>query len=225
MNRRVKRAWLFAASSRRSVAPVLLAAMVILFVAGAASAQQPDAADPTVMQQAVPADRATVGGVAETVLFYLFAILTLGSGLGLCLSRNIVRMAVYLFVTLGSVAMLYFLLLANFIAVIQLIVYAGGTLVLLVFGVMLTSKSPWARFNVKPHELIAAAVVCLVFGVGLIIVVSAADWAVAADGPVVNPPMLDFGKELLTTYLVPFEVTSVLLVVVLVGAAYLARQE
>jgi NADH-quinone oxidoreductase subunit J len=123
------------------------------------------------------------------------------------------------------VAALYVLLVANVIAVIQLIVYAGGTLILLVFGVMLTSKSPWAKFEVKGSELAAAALVCLIFAVGLITLVTTTDWPVQADQTVSNPPMGEFGWSLLTTYLVPFEVVSVLLLVVLIGAAYLARQE
>lgn len=159
----------------------------------------------------------------EALLFYLFAGITLGSGLAICLSKNIVRMAVYLFGTLAAVAVLYFLLLANFIAVIQLIVYAGGTLILLIFGVMLTSKSPWARFDVKRGEIITAAVVCGVLAVALLAVVAGAAWPTesAAEGPTVRA----LGTELLSTYLVPFEAVSVLLLVVMIGAALLARQE
>ena len=181
----------------------------------------------TVFQKAPPPERLTVDGVWEVVLFYVFAGATLASGAALCVSRNIVRMAVYLFFTLGAVAVLYLLLLANFIAVIQLIIYAGGTLILLVFGVMLTSKSPWVRFEVKRSEMLAATVVCVVLAVGLLSAVMTAAWPGPADeaAEVANPPMETFGRELLTTYLVPFEAVSVLLLVVLIGAAYIARQE
>jgi NADH-quinone oxidoreductase subunit J len=115
------------------------------------------------------------------------------------------------------------MLLANFIGVIQLIVYAGGTLILLIFGVMLTSKSPWARFDVKRKELIAAGVVCGILALALLIVVTGAAWPTqaGAEGPTVHA----FGEALLSTYLAPFEAVSVLLLVVMVGAALLARQE
>ena len=165
------------------------------------------------------------GGLLEAAMFYLCAGVTLGCGLAICLSNNIVRMAVYLFGTLASVAIMYFLLLANFIGVIQLIVYAGGTLILLVFGVMLTSKSPWARFDVKRSELIGAGVVCAVFAAMLLFVVVNADWPHTSDATVAGSSMTQFGSGLLTHYLVPFEAISVLLLVVMIGAAYMARQE
>lgn len=165
------------------------------------------------------------GGLLEAAMFYLCAGVTLGCGLAICLSTNIVRMAVYLFGTLAAVALMYFLLLANFIGVIQLIVYAGGTLILLVFGVMLTSKSPWARFDVKRKELIGAGVVCTLFALMLLFVVVNAVWPLATDAAVEGSSMTQFGTGLLTTYLVPFEAISVLLLVVMIGAAYMARQE
>ncbi len=169
-------------------------------------------------------ERSDSGGVAEAVLFYVFAAMVLGSGLAICISTNVVRMAVYLFVTLGSVAVLYFLLLANFIGVIQLIVYAGGTLILLIFGVMLTSKSPWVRFDVKRSEMIVAGVVCVLFAAILLAVVINADWDDTRQ-PVQAPAVADFGESLLQKYLVPFEAVSVLLLAVMIGAALLARQD
>ena len=165
------------------------------------------------------------GGLLEAMMFYACAAVILASGLAICLSKNIVRMAVYLFGTLAAVALMYFLLLANFIGVIQLIVYAGGTLILLIFGVMLTSKSPWAKFEVKRSELIAAGVVCALFAGMLLFVVVNAEWPLETDAVVVGSSMTQFGTGLLTNYLVPFEAISVLLLVVMIGAAYMARQE
>ena len=97
-------------------------------------------------------------------------------------------------------------------------------MVLLVFGVMLTSKSPWVRFDCRPAELAAAGGVSVMLFVGLSAVVVRTQWPVQArmaQGATVN----DLGRELLTTYLVPFEVASVVLLVVMIAAAYLARQE
>lgn len=160
----------------------------------------------------------------EALAFYMFALAVVVSALGICFSREIVRMAVWLFATLSSVAVLYLLLAAPFLAAIQLIVYAGGTLVLLVFGVMLTSKSPWVRFETSRRELVAGAVVGLALVVGLIGVVWQTNWARPAS-TTPPPDVADLGRALMTTYLVPFEVTSVLLLVVMIGAAYLVRQE
>ena len=164
------------------------------------------------------------GGVLEGLLFYAVGASTIVSAIAVCLTKNIVRMAVWLLVALGSVSLLYFLLAANFIAAIQLIVYAGGTLVLLIFGVMLTSKSPWARFEPGKLELASAAVVCGALIVALTAVLSRATWA-GPEGVVPGASVADLGRSLMTTYLVPFEVAGVLLMIVMVGAAHLARQE
>src|SRR5438270_10092181 len=94
-----------------------------------------------------------------TVLFYLFAGMAGVSALWVVISRNIVRTAVGLLFTLVGVAGLYFLLNAEFLAAVQLVVYAGGTLILIVFGVMLTSKSPFSHFEPKLVETIIALTV------------------------------------------------------------------
>src|SRR6188472_4726624 len=85
-----------------------------------------------------------------------------GSAITLVISRNVVRMAVALLFTLAGVAGLYFLLNAEFLAAVQLVVYAGGTLILIVFGVMLTSKSPFSRFEPKLGEVIIAISIAIV---------------------------------------------------------------
>ncbi len=169
-------------------------------------------------------DAAVPGGLLEAALFYSVAAATVVASLGVCFSKNIVRMAVWLFIALGSVALLYFLLAANFLGAIQLIVYVGGTLVLLIFGVMLTSKSPWARFEVGKLELVGAAAVCGSLLAALCVVVYQAVWP-GLEGVVPGASVADLGRQLLTTYLVPFEVAGVLLMIVMVGAAHLARQE
>src|SRR5215212_12263768 len=87
--------------------------------------------------------------VVSAVLFYVFALMSAASAIGVVISRNIVRTAVCLLFTLLGVGGLYFLLNAEFLAAVQLVVYAGGTLILIVFGVMLTSKSPFSRFEPK----------------------------------------------------------------------------
>ena len=164
------------------------------------------------------------GGVLEAALFYGIAVTIVIASLGICIGKNIVRMAVWLFVALGSVAMLYFLLAATFLGAIQLMVYAGGTLILLIFGVMLTSKSPWARFAPRKIELLSAAVVCGTLFVTLCAVLHRTIWP-ATEGIAPGTSVADLGRALLTTYLVPFEAAGVLLMIVMVGAAHLARQE
>ena len=200
---------------------------VLLVCCSPALALDDTVADNTVIQQSVPGQTISWETIIQAALFYCFAAVTLLAGVAICIAKNIVRMAVFLFVTLGAVAVLYFLLMANFVAVIQLIVYAGGTLILLVFGVMLTTKSPWVKFDVKWWELGAAGAVCGLFAVVLLAVLLTASWPQAGEPTelVTAPTVATFGQTLLTTYLVPFEAVSVLLLAVMIGAAYLARQE
>ncbi len=206
------------------LASVVLAGIVLLSPAPAFAQDEAAAPDqtgwfgPTVYEQPF----------FEVITFYLVAGGTVISALALCVTKDIVRMAVWLFVTLAAVALLYFLLAAPFLGAIQLIVYAGGTLILLIFGVMLTSKSPWIRFETSRNELLAAGVVCAILAVGLIGTLLSTEWPggeTRADSSVPAASVESFGRELLTTYLVPFEVASVLLLVVMIGAAYLVKQE
>jgi NADH:ubiquinone oxidoreductase subunit 6 (subunit J) len=162
-------------------------------------------------------------GLQEAALFYAFALMTVVSALGVALSRSVVRMATWLFFTFGAVALLFFLLQAHFLAAVQLIVYVAGVLVLIVFGIMLTASSPWLRFEVKRGELLVSGVICA----GLCAVIGHAIWRTnwpTSRAASTNIGIDALGRTLLTDYLVPFELAAVLLMVILIGAAYLARQ-
>jgi NADH-quinone oxidoreductase subunit J len=160
----------------------------------------------------------------ESFAFYLFGGIALARAVGILLSTNIVRTAICLLGTLAGVGCLYFLLDATFLAAIQFIVYVGGTLLLIIFGVMLTSKSPWVRFTPTRVQVLAGAVVAALLAFGLSMLLLSANWPQADHA--LNPPAVrDLGNALLTDYLVPFEVASVLLLVVMIGAAYMARGE
>jgi NADH-quinone oxidoreductase subunit J len=167
--------------------------------------------------------RVREGTMAEAILFYIVAAVIAGSALGCVLSFNVVRMATFLFTALGGVALLYFLMAATFLGAIQLIVYAGGTLIVIIFGVLLTSQSPWVKFAPRKAELIAGAMVCAALFGGLAAAIVGHDWS-EADGAS-RFTAAEFGQALLTSYLVPFELASVLLLAVMIGAAYLARAE
>src|SRR5436190_8894251 len=144
-------------------------------------------------------------------LFYLFAVMSAASAIGVVLSRNIVRTAVCLLFTLIGVAGLYFLLSAEFLAAVQLVVYAGGTLILIIFGVMLTSKSPFAHFEPKLGEVVIAISVGIVLLAALLLAIRTAQFA---PEPVVKDekyPVAALGQALLGDYLVPFELASIIL--------------
>jgi NADH-quinone oxidoreductase subunit J len=134
---------------------------------------------------------------------------------------------VFLLFALASVAGLYFLLNAEFLAAVQLVVYAGGTLILIVFGVMLTAKSPFARFEPNRAEVVAAlAMGALLLASLVVALLSAIGGGAFGNQPLSyegNYPIDRLGQALLGDYLVPFELASVLLLVVMIGAAYLAK--
>jgi NADH-quinone oxidoreductase subunit J len=161
--------------------------------------------------------------MTSAALFYVFALMSVLSAVGVVVSRNIVRTAVALLFTLVVVAGLYFLLNAEFLAAVQLVVYAGGTLILIIFGVMLTSKSPFSRSEPK----LAQVVVALSFGLVLLVALIAGILRAKFNSQVIEGtgayPMDKLGQALLGDFLIPFELASVLLLGVMIGAAYLAK--
>ncbi len=158
----------------------------------------------------------------EALAFYLLAALAAGSAFGCVIATNIVRMALCLLGTLGAVALLYFLLSANFLAVIQLVVYAGGTLILIVFGIMVTSRTYGEKLKPRTSEALIGTIVVLALFAGLVAILLRAPWTPVAPTEPSNS-VAQIGQELLGTYLVPFELASVLLLAVMIGAAYLAQ--
>jgi NADH:ubiquinone oxidoreductase subunit 6 (subunit J) len=157
-------------------------------------------------------------------------------------------MAFSLIISLGSTAGLFFLLGADFVAATQLLVYVGGTLVLLIFGVMLTASGPFRRIRMSTGETLLGAAVGLLFFSVIAFTVLSVNWqAVPSYRDVAASPSqqtgntsrsiglrlvgipadstigLHAGRGSNTSYLLPFEIVSVHLLVVLIGAAYLAR--
>lgn len=168
----------------------------------------------------------------EAVLFAVLATVTAGSALGVVFARSVVRAAVWLLFTLIGVSLLYFLLGAEFLGAAQLIVYVGGTMVLVVFGVMLTSQGPFDWLRTSPAEwavgvLLAAVMFALLVNLSLDLGASHATPADATAHPLPGPGPLGLAFLGVTNdgpaYLLPFEIVSVHLLVVLVAAAYLAR--
>jgi NADH-quinone oxidoreductase subunit J len=165
-----------------------------------------------------------------TVLFTIIALGTAAAAMGVVASRGIIRAAVYLLFTLVGVSLCYFLLGAEFLGAAQLMIYVGGTLVLVVFGGMLTAGGPYAWFPVVGREWFIGGILALAL-FGLLTSVSVelgqSRGAQPNDLPGIGPLGLSFlgvGEKLgHASYLLPFEIISIHLLVVLIGAAYLAR--
>ncbi|HEY1687225.1 MAG TPA: NADH-quinone oxidoreductase subunit J [Tepidisphaeraceae bacterium] len=159
--------------------------------------------------------------VMDEILFYLFAGIVAAGAIGVAASRNIIRTAVYLLFALAGVSGIYLLLGAEFLAAVQLVIYVGGTLILIIFGVMLTSTSPKMHFEPTKPEAIFAAIIGGVLLIALCAALS--HLALPSASPSESYSIQNLGAALLGPFLLPFEMISVLLLVVMIGAAYLAK--
>ncbi len=161
----------------------------------------------------------------ERLLFYLIAALLIGFGLLSVTSRRILRAAVYLFFVLAGVAALYFLMGYNFLAAVQLVVYAGGVMVLIIFAILLTHGIDH-RLRLAPMGQTLAAVLLSLTGIGLsLFAIYSQDFPKTLREPRVE--MATIGEQLLGVgkngYLLPFEVISILLLAAMVGAIVIAK--
>lgn len=183
----------------------------------------------------------------HSVMFLLFALLACGFALAVLATSNIVRMAFFLTLSLGATSGLFFLAGAEFLGAMQLMIYVGGTLVLLIFGVMLTAQERFISMKTSAGELILGAIVgaslfLLLLRAGL----SVGSWAepdanpgaiTLADAHTSTPVGLALAgvrvdklemtnsrlQHGMSGYLLPFVIVSMHLLVVLIGAGYMAR--
>jgi NADH-quinone oxidoreductase subunit J len=159
------------------------------------------------------------------VAFIVIALVAVGSGLGLILKANPIHGALFLVVNLASIAALYLMLGAEFLALAQIIVYAGAIMVLFVFAIMVlipgkeeTGPDPWRHVRAIALPLGGLLLVMLVAVLG-------GGRAVPSDAGRAPHGIEDLGRALFTDYLLPFEVTSVLLLAAMVGVILLARRK
>lgn len=162
-----------------------------------------------------------------TIAFYFFGALTIVFGAVVVLSKNIMISAFSLLFTFFGIAGLYVLLSADFLAITQIMIYIGGILVLIIFGVMLTINI--TGVDVKSGtmgkiQLGIAGIFTLIIAASLFVVFSTTRWYLS-DSITVESTVNQIGKELLTNYLLVFEAASMLLLIAIVGAAFIARKK
>lgn len=157
------------------------------------------------------------------IIFYLFAAITVVSAFFVVTNRNIVHSAFYLLFTFFGVAGIYVLLGADFVAIVQLIVYVGGILILMIFGVMLTNKITNVNIKTGTIQIVPAAVAIAAFFYLLISTLFNTGWK--TSGAVNDiPTTYNLGMMLVQQYAVVFELLGVLLLIALIGAASMARR-
>ncbi|MGB2693586.1 MAG: NADH-quinone oxidoreductase subunit J [Dehalococcoidia bacterium] len=161
---------------------------------------------------------------ATQAIFYIIAALAVGGGLGVVLMRNAVYAALSLILSLLAVAAVYILLSSEFLALVQVLIYGGAVTVLLLFALMLTRTGDVPETMVGAQWPIAAVVTSVLAGL-LIAALATTNWPGDGDGVIASIPFEAVGDALFRQWAVPFEVASLVLLVALVGAIVLARQE
>ena len=162
----------------------------------------------------------------EQITFLVVAFATLFFGLMVVTTRNLVHAALWLVATLFGVAVTYALLHANFLAVVQVVVYIGAIAILFIFAVMLTRKDMRDQGPQMNRNWWAGVLIAVITFGGLFFLLNA--WSgmskVAGPYPTGFDAIAELGNELVSPagYVLPFEVASVLLVAALVGAVYVA---
>jgi NADH-quinone oxidoreductase subunit J len=183
----------------------------------------------------------------NSILFLVFALVACGFAAAVVMTPNVVRMAFYLTLSLGATSGLFFLAGAQFVGAMQLMIYVGGTLVLLIFGVMLTAQARFISMKTHAGEWVAAAVLgSALLGLLLMSGLSVSSWnqprkdadkLTLADAETSTPIGLALSgvrvdklsqpderlREGMSGYLFPFVIISMHLLVVLIGAGYMAR--
>jgi NADH-quinone oxidoreductase subunit J len=161
------------------------------------------------------------------LVFVTIAVIAIGSALGMLLSRNTIYSALFLIINFVTISILYFILGAPLIALAQITIYAGSIMVLFIFVIMLLGTEKLPRSNVMPWQKPVAIglSVLLLIESGLLIyqqTVKPSGWPVMIES-VTSP--IEIGLSLFNQYLLPFEITSVILLVAVIGAIYLTRPE
>ncbi|WAL58356.1 NADH-quinone oxidoreductase subunit J [Thermocoleostomius sinensis] len=162
----------------------------------------------------------------QLVSLIVLAVMMIGSALGVVLLSNIVYSAFLLGLVFTSMAGIYILLNAGFVAAAQVLIYVGAVNVLILFGIMLVNK----REDFLPVKnawigKAATAAVCLGLFVLLGAMVLSTPWALSAAIPTGDDAMVVIGKHFFSDFLLPFELASVLLLMAMIGAIVLARRD
>jgi NADH-quinone oxidoreductase subunit J len=162
--------------------------------------------------------------LAQNVAFWVIAVVMITAAMNVVTSRNVVRAALSLVIVLAGVAGQYILLAAEFTAVVQVLVYIGAVVVLFLFGIMLTRARIGHESDLDNSNRAPAFIVSIALFVLLVALISSAFGGVhiASGAPTTTGQI---GDAIFSTYLVPFEVASVLLLAALVGAIVLARRD
>lgn len=165
----------------------------------------------------------------ELILFLVLSLVAIAAAIGMLISPNPVYSALFLVINFSTVAVFYLILGAPFIAMAQITIYAGAIMVLFLFVIMLLGAEKLAPGKVLPYQkplAIGLAIVLMVESVYAVLVRNPSDAEIIVPTEAANSieAMRDLGITLFSDYLLPFEVTSILLLVAMIGAIVLTKR-
>lgn len=160
----------------------------------------------------------------ELLAFFILALIALGGGILMLTLKKVIHMVVALVFTFLSIAGIYVMLSAEFVAVVQVLIYSGGVSIIMLFGIMLTKHDARARLPVSRLRYALAALGVLAFFLIMFYGINNLNLG-GADHTLQNHNTEKIGLSLYSVYIIPFEITSMLLLVALVGAITLAKRD
>lgn len=162
--------------------------------------------------------------MVPVLVFAAISLVTLGGAIAVVTNKNVLHSAYFLVLAFVGVASVYVLLEAPFIAMIQVLIYIGAIAILIIFAIMLTRKLMSKDMEERNKQWIWAALGAMLLFGALGWLVYNANWPVI-EAAVPKEPITLMGEELLSTYVVPFEIASVLLLAALVGSILIGREK
>ena len=160
-------------------------------------------------------------------IYAIFAILSLAGGFLILLTDNVLYAAIGLLISLLAISGIFVISMADFLAVTQIMIYVGGTLTLMIFGIMLSQRSDLLKnATSKPSILILSIIACLTISISLSWLTTKVNWLKIGSTPITDlkTTTQSIGKSILTEHLLPFEIIAVTLLIALIGAAYVASK-
>jgi NADH-quinone oxidoreductase subunit J len=161
--------------------------------------------------------------MVQVVVFVICSLITLGAALAMVTSKNLFHSALFMILSFVGVASLYVLLEAPFLAAVQILIYAGAIAMLIIFAIMLTRRLMAKDLVQRNAQWGWSALGAVLLFVALGVILFQVNWPVV-EAAVPEETIRILGQDLMGTYLVPFEVASVLLLVALVGSIIIARE-
>jgi NADH-quinone oxidoreductase subunit J len=162
--------------------------------------------------------------MGEQIAFYALAFFLVAASIMAVTVRNIFHAAIYLIVALFSVAGFFILLHAEFLAAVQVLIYVGAVAVLVIFAVMLTTRLTDVRVRTQNEQVGIGAVVAAAIFVTVAVTLRSTVWPIS-DIPQATDNVRALGRLIMTRFVLPFEIVSVLLLAAMIGAIVIAVKE